>query len=182
MNEPAHRDAERKLWQSVDVQPDEKTIDAVVSPRNNNWFLIVLAARRALTFLQQRPEVDPERLGVTGHSMGGTVSMMAAATLPAQTRGLLLLEPVMVPPAIGWLLAVRIVGDDEQCEHERRVLIVANFPSRVAGLLLGLYLPCRPLVVMPPGAAHGLVERISTRRRTYGQCTVAVAERFPARH
>lgn len=26
MNEPAYRDAERKLWQSVDVQPDEKTI------------------------------------------------------------------------------------------------------------------------------------------------------------
>jgi acyl-[acyl-carrier-protein]-phospholipid O-acyltransferase/long-chain-fatty-acid--[acyl-carrier-protein] ligase len=65
--------------------------------------------------------------------------------------------------AIGWLLAVRIVGDGEQCEHERRVLVVANFPSRVAGLLLGLYLPCRPLVVMPPGVAHGIVERILLR-------------------
>ncbi|UCH49983.1 MAG: AMP-binding protein [Betaproteobacteria bacterium] len=64
---------------------------------------------------------------------------------------------------IGWLLAVRIVGDDEQCEQERRVLVVANIPSRVAGLLLGLYLPCRPLVVMPPGATHGVVERILLR-------------------
>ena len=65
--------------------------------------------------------------------------------------------------AIGWLLAVRIVGDGEQCPHERRVLVVANFPSRVAGLLLGLYLPRRPLVVMPPGARHGVVERILLR-------------------
>ncbi len=64
---------------------------------------------------------------------------------------------------IGWLLAVRFVGDGEQCEHERRLLIVANLPSRVAGLLLGLYLPCRPLVVLPPGAAQGLVERILSR-------------------
>ena len=64
---------------------------------------------------------------------------------------------------IGWLLAARIVGDDEQCEHEQRVLIVANLPSRVAGLLLGLYLPCRPVVVMPPGATSGIIERILLR-------------------
>ncbi len=42
--------------------------------RNSNWFLVLLAGRRALTFLQQQPEVDPERLGVYGHSMGGRLS------------------------------------------------------------------------------------------------------------
>jgi dienelactone hydrolase len=60
------------------LKPDDKTIDSVVSPRNNNWFLIVLAARRALTFLQQQPVVDPDRLGVTGHSMGGKLTVMVA--------------------------------------------------------------------------------------------------------
>jgi len=64
------------------LTPDHKTIDAVVSPRNNNWFLIVLAARRALTFLQQRPEVDGERLGVAGHSMGGKLTVMTAGIDP----------------------------------------------------------------------------------------------------
>ncbi len=64
---------------------------------------------------------------------------------------------------IGWLLAVRVIGDAEQCEHERRVLIVANLPSRSAGLLLGLYLRCRPLVVLPPDAARGPIERILSR-------------------
>jgi len=64
------------------LAPDDKTLDAVVSPRNNNWFLIVLAARRALTFLAQRPEVDAGRLGVTGHSMGGKLTVMTAGIDP----------------------------------------------------------------------------------------------------
>jgi len=64
------------------LEPDGKTLDTVVSPRNNNWFLIVMAARRALTFLEQRPEVDPERLGVGGHSMGGKLTVMTAGIDP----------------------------------------------------------------------------------------------------
>jgi len=56
------------------MKPDAKTLDAVESPRNNNWFLLVLAARRGLTFLEQQPEVDAQRLGVTGHSMGGKLT------------------------------------------------------------------------------------------------------------
>lgn len=60
------------------LQPDGKTLDSVVSPRNNNWFLIVVAARRALTFLQKQPEVNPELLGVRGHSMGGKLTVMTA--------------------------------------------------------------------------------------------------------
>jgi cephalosporin-C deacetylase-like acetyl esterase len=62
------------------LTPDEKTLDPFVSPRNNNWFLIVLAARRAITFLEQQPLVDGNRLGVTGHSMGGKLTVMTAGT------------------------------------------------------------------------------------------------------
>lgn len=54
------------------------TLDAVESPRNSGWFLCALAARRALTFLEQQPEVNPERLGVYGHSMGGKLTVMTA--------------------------------------------------------------------------------------------------------
>jgi hypothetical protein len=39
-----------------------------------------MAARRALTFLEQRPEVDPDRLGVYGHSMGGKLTVLTAGT------------------------------------------------------------------------------------------------------
>lgn len=56
----------------------EWTLDDVESPRNSGWFLCALAARRALTFLERQPEVDPERLGVYGHSMGGKLTIMAS--------------------------------------------------------------------------------------------------------
>jgi hypothetical protein len=57
------------------TEPDAFTLDAVDSPRNDNWFLVTLAARRALTFLEHQPEVDPAKLGVTGHSMGGRLTV-----------------------------------------------------------------------------------------------------------
>ena len=69
-----------------------------------------------------------------------------------------------VSSMIRWLLASRFCGDVEQCERGRRVLIVANLPCRAAGLLLGLSLPRRPLVVLPPGGPLGWVERILARR------------------
>ena len=55
------------------------TLDAVESPRNNPWFLCTLGARRALTFLEQQPEVDPTKLGVYGHSMGGKLTVLTTA-------------------------------------------------------------------------------------------------------
>jgi len=61
------------------VAPASWTLDAVQSPRNSGWFLCALAARRALTFLEQQPEVDPDKLGVYGHSMGGKITVLTAA-------------------------------------------------------------------------------------------------------
>ena len=60
------------------AKPAEWTLDAIESPRNSGWFLCALAARRALTFLEQQPEVDAEKLGVYGHSMGGKLTVMTA--------------------------------------------------------------------------------------------------------
>lgn len=56
------------------LTPDEYTLDAVESPRNSNWFIVLIAARRAITFLERQPEVDPARIGVYGHSMGGKLT------------------------------------------------------------------------------------------------------------
>ena len=60
------------------VRPAEWTLDEKESPRNSGWFLCAVAARRALTFLEQQAEVDSERLGVYGHSMGGKLTVMTA--------------------------------------------------------------------------------------------------------
>jgi|GEM_PF-700473 len=56
------------------------TLDDVASPRNSSWFLCAMGARRALTFLEQQPEVDASRLGVYGHSMGGKLTVATAGT------------------------------------------------------------------------------------------------------
>ena len=60
------------------AKPAAWTLDAVESPRNSGWFLCALAARRSITFLERQPEVDPTRIGVYGHSMGGKLTVMTA--------------------------------------------------------------------------------------------------------
>ena len=60
------------------ANPASWTLDTVESPRNSGWFLCALAARRALTFLEKQPEVDANRLGVYGHSMGGKLTVLTA--------------------------------------------------------------------------------------------------------
>jgi cephalosporin-C deacetylase-like acetyl esterase len=64
------------------LTPDDYTLDVVESPRNSNWFLVLMAARRALTSLEQQPEVDPVRLGAFGHSMGGKLTTDLAGIDP----------------------------------------------------------------------------------------------------
>jgi hypothetical protein len=49
-------------------------------PKNCNWYLLTLACRRGLTFLEQQPEVDSTRLGVHGYSMGGNLTMYVAGS------------------------------------------------------------------------------------------------------
>ncbi|QDU29468.1 Acetyl xylan esterase (AXE1) [Anatilimnocola aggregata] len=62
------------------LKPGEKYLDSFESPRNNNWYLLTLGARRGLTFLEQQAEVDPDKLGVYGHSMGGNLTIYVAGT------------------------------------------------------------------------------------------------------
>lgn len=54
--------------------------DPVDSPRNSNWFLWTIGARRAITFLEQQPEVDGEKIGVYGHSMGAELTIAVAGS------------------------------------------------------------------------------------------------------
>lgn len=64
------------------LQPGPKYLEPCESPRNNNWYLLTMGARRGLTFLEQQAEVDPEQLGVYGHSMGGDLTIYVAGTDP----------------------------------------------------------------------------------------------------
>lgn len=78
-------------WGSVDptqqnvpgyfnLLPGDKFLVDHESPKNNNWYLLTLGCRRGITFLEQQPEVDAERIGIFGHSMGGNLTMYVAST------------------------------------------------------------------------------------------------------
>ena len=67
----------RKGWKRR-LQPDDYSIDPIVSPRNANWFLLTVAARRAITFLERQAEVDADKIGFSGYSMGGMVTALTA--------------------------------------------------------------------------------------------------------
>lgn len=61
-----------------EVAPGPHTLYREPHPLNSSWMLIAMAARRAITFLEQQPEVDPNRIGVEGHSMGGRSTSFTA--------------------------------------------------------------------------------------------------------
>ena len=72
-----YKKALRSQWKR-NLLPDDYTVDSLPSPRNSNWFLLSVAARRAITFLEKQKEVDPNRLAFAGFSMGGIVTSMVA--------------------------------------------------------------------------------------------------------
>ena len=53
----------------------DKTIDAVVSPRNNNSVPRQISGRRIITFMMQQPQVNPKKIGITGYSTGGSLTV-----------------------------------------------------------------------------------------------------------
>jgi len=71
-----NRNKENANWGNL--SPAAWTLDDIASPRNSNWLLCTLGARRAVTFLEQQVEVDGDKLGVYGHSMGGKLTVMVA--------------------------------------------------------------------------------------------------------
>ena len=65
-----------------DFNDPKRRLDPVDSARNDRWFLWAMGARRAITFLEQQPEVDGDRIGVYGHSMGGELTIAVAGSDP----------------------------------------------------------------------------------------------------
>jgi dienelactone hydrolase len=60
---------QRETKNTYRVRPD---------PRVNSWYHWAIACRRGLTFLAAQPEVDAERMGIFGISMGGRLTWMVA--------------------------------------------------------------------------------------------------------
>ncbi len=61
-----------------DLTPTENTVHDVPHPWNSSWLLYSAAARRAITFLERQPEANAAKIGLTGHSMGGRLTVLTA--------------------------------------------------------------------------------------------------------
>ncbi|MDF7800148.1 NPCBM/NEW2 domain-containing protein [Pontiellaceae bacterium B1224] len=112
----------RQVAGTRDVKSEsEKHYDPVDSARNNGYFLRTIAARRALTFLEQQPEVDANRLGVNGFSMGGVITFMTAA-MDSRVKAAV---PWWAPPLVldGSLLG-RTAKSNAYAEHIKCPLLI----------------------------------------------------------
>lgn len=79
--EPIENPVTEAIFKS-DVDPavysDGQTLYDIPHPLNSSWTLNGYAGRRAITFLQDQPEVDDNKIGVLGWSMGGRTTMMTS--------------------------------------------------------------------------------------------------------
>lgn len=78
---PGYKRERYTLWGKVpaDMMKVGAGLSMKPTPRHNPWYHWTLAARRGLTFLETRPDVDADRLGVFGISVGGTLTWSIAA-------------------------------------------------------------------------------------------------------
>ena len=92
---------------------------------NRNWYDLVPDLKAVLEALDIRNAV----LG--GHSMGGTISLMAAAETPGRVRGIALFDPVIMAPGFAAQSGNRpLTGDNPLLQGALRRRPV--FPSREA--------------------------------------------------
>jgi dienelactone hydrolase len=69
-----------ELTQGNMAMPGDKLMAIEPSPRESSWYLWARVSRRALTALAAQDEVDRERLGIFGISVGGSLVWPVAAT------------------------------------------------------------------------------------------------------
>lgn len=83
-------------------------------------------ARAALAFLRARPEVDPARVGIVGHSEGGYVGPMAAADDPSLRALALIAAPARTGRAlVDYQGRLAIQSDSTLAPHLDSLLVMA---------------------------------------------------------
>ena len=117
-------------------------------------------ARRALDYLQSRPEVDPDRIGMIGHSLGGQETLFTAA---ADTR----IKAAVSSCGFG---SLRTVKRDEIL-HNFALFVPGLAEAGDYGAVLALVAP-RPFLVAarsedPIFPMDGIEETVSAARAAY---------------
>lgn len=114
---------------AMGIQPSgDLNLDPIPSGRNEGYFLRTLAARRGITFLAQQPEVDANRIGMTGHSMGGVITHQTTAMEPVRLKASV---PSDGPPIEHLHVTPRNTDALQTLELERRTAVPACYTDRI---------------------------------------------------
>ncbi len=134
----------------------------------------------ALNYLMARPEVDPARIGITGHSLGGLVAAIAAARRPEIVCVVTLSAVFDMAPKLQ-----KFLGADQVASWRERGTVEMDPPG--SGLLLksafyddllGLDVTREianlraPLRIVQGGADSGVTEEDAGRYREHAGSTV----------
>jgi pimeloyl-ACP methyl ester carboxylesterase len=97
--------AEELRVYATDLRGHGKTTLAANPKGMSSWLIYRDDILRLLQELDGRPKI------LVGHSMGATVSLLAAASRPDWATGLVLIEPVILPPRdLRWMRIMRALG------------------------------------------------------------------------
>jgi pimeloyl-ACP methyl ester carboxylesterase len=97
--------AEELRIYAADLRGHGKTTLAANPKGMSSWLIYRDDILRLVQELDGRPKI------LVGHSMGATVSLLAAASRPDWASGLVLIEPVLLPPRdLRWIRIMRALG------------------------------------------------------------------------
>lgn len=91
-------------------------VDATVEPWSRNYRMYTYVSEELPAWVAENFRVDPERQGVTGHSMGGHGALTLAFRHPERYRSLSAFAPIVAPTRCPWgeKAFAGYLGDDRE--------------------------------------------------------------------
>lgn len=115
-------------------------LDATAAPWSRHFRMESWIVREWLPMLVSRLGLDPARLGITGHSMGGHGALTLALRHPGAFRSLSALAPIAAASLCPWghKALGRYLGDDRAAwaAHDASALMAAARAPYPAGILV----------------------------------------------
>ena len=116
-------------------------IDATRAPWSTRWRMESYLMRELLPLAIDAFAVDPSRLGIFGHSMGGHGALTLSLKYPGRFASVSAFAPVVAPTRAPWgrKAFARYLGDDERgwLDHDASELMARqNAPPYARGILI----------------------------------------------
>jgi len=115
-------------------------LDATQAPWSGHWCMESYLLRELLPRMSQELPLDGERLGITGHSMGGHGALTLALRHPGMFKSLSALAPICAPTQCPWgkHAFTGYLGQDEStwAAHDASALMAAQTRAPYPGGIL----------------------------------------------